>query len=325
MATLPELVRQRWPTLHGPGIVAVSGGADSVALFRALSSWINPLIVAHVNHRLRGSDSDADEQFVRDLADTLKLPCRITVYNVAEEAQRTGKNLEAIAREIRYAWFTQVALEANASWVATGHTADDQAETVLHRLLRGAGMQGLRGIARERELHPGVRLVRPLLAVSRADVQSYLTSLQQDWREDLSNRDPAFTRNRIRHELLPLLRTFNPIAGEVLGRLAEQAGEVCDDQLLAARQLLAEAEAPAVGELRIFRMAVLQASTASRVREMFRLLWEREDWPRQDMTFDHWKRLVAVSLGEETATDLPGGISARHRGSVMQVQKNQFP
>jgi tRNA(Ile)-lysidine synthase len=126
-------------------VVAVSGGADSVALLRALRACGVPPTVAHVNHKLRGGDSDADEAFVRELCDSLGVPCVVKAADVA--ALATGANLEATARRVRYDFFAEVATEAGAAWVATAHTADDQAETVLHRLMRGTGLQGLRGIA----------------------------------------------------------------------------------------------------------------------------------------------------------------------------------
>lgn len=319
MPSLPKIVRRRWPELCGPGVVAVSGGADSVALLRVLATWIDSLVVAHLNHRLRGADSDADEQFVCDLSQSLGLTCRTLAIDVAEEAKRSGENLEETARRLRYDWLARIAEESGASWIATGHTADDQAETVLHRLLRGSGIQGLRGIAPRRELQLGVLLIRPQLEATRADVVSYLDELKQPWREDLSNRDPAYTRNRIRHELLPMLRTFNPAIGVVLGRLAEQAGEIHREQEVEVRLLLAAAELPSAGGLRILGVERLQSVSRRRVRYLFRLLWEREAWPLNDMTFEHWKRVVAVAFGEETATDLPGGISARRRGNVVQI------
>jgi tRNA(Ile)-lysidine synthase len=319
MPALPEAVRRSWLDLRGPGVVAVSGGADSVALLRALATWASPLVVAHFNHRLRGAESDADERFVRELVGTLGLRCEVAGADIADEVRTAGENLEDVARRRRYDFLARVARSCGAEWVATGHTRDDQAETVLQRLLRGAGIQGLRGIASERELAPGVRLVRPLLNVSRAEVIAYLEELKQPWREDLSNRDPVFTRNRIRHELLPLLRTFNPSANEVLARLAEQAGEVHEEQEAAARALLAEAELPPARGLRVFRTDVLAAAPRHQVRGLFRLVWEREGWPLRDMTFKLWKRVVAVALGEETATDLPGGVRARRTGGVVQV------
>jgi tRNA(Ile)-lysidine synthase len=323
MLAFPERVQRSCPELHGPGIVAVSGGADSVALLRALSAWAGPLIVAHLNHRLRGADSDADEQFVRDLAAALGAPFMTTALEVAGQARREGANLEGTARRLRYEWLARVAGECGAAWIATGHTADDQAETVLHRVLRGAGVQGLRGIARQRNLSPGVRLVRPLLDVTRSDVTAYLRDIDQPWREDLTNRDPAYTRNRIRHELLPLLRSFNPAVVDVLGRLAAQANEVHQEQEASARRLLEAVELPAAGGWRVFDAARLGAAAEHHVRGMFRLLWEREGWSRQDMSFAHWKRLVALVRGEETATDLPGGIRGRRRDDVVQVGRPQ--
>lgn len=322
MSFLPDVVHRRWPDLRGPGVVAVSGGADSVALLRCLTDSAKPLVVAHLNHRLRGAESDADEQFVRELAHTLDLQYRSISIDVKEVAALGSANLEDTARQVRYEWLTQIARETGSGWIATGHTADDQAETVLHRLIRGAGIQGLRGIAPARELTPHILLVRPLLEVSRLEIVAYLEALGQPWREDASNRDPAFTRNRIRHELLPLLKTFNPAMVDVLGRLADQAGEIHAEQELAARLLLNEAELPRAGNLCVIHVKPLQAQPRHRVRGMLRLLWEREGWPLRDMTFEHWKRLVGVALGDETAIDLPGGINARRKGNVLQVGRS---
>ena len=247
----------------------------------------SPLTVAHVNHRLRGSDSDADEAFVRDLCSSLGVPCRVKSVDVA--ALAAGGNLEATARGVRYAFFGEVAAEVSAAWVATAHTADDQAETVLHRLIRGTGLQGLRGIAANMVLpsplagegggasppgegwRPGgasvspltrledsppspargegkIRLLRPLLTLTRADVLAYLVALNQPYREDASNADTRFTRNRIRHELLPLLRTFNPDVVSALAHLAEHANEAHEAITLAAGELLAKAERPRAGD-----------------------------------------------------------------------------
>lgn len=125
------------------GVVAVSGGADSVALLRALVDCGGRVAVGHMNHELRGEESDGDEAFVVELAGRLGVPVRTHRVNVAA----LGGNVESTARTVRYEWLTSVANELGADWIATGHTADDQAETVLHRLIRGTGLQGLRGIA----------------------------------------------------------------------------------------------------------------------------------------------------------------------------------
>src|SRR4051812_5247125 len=176
-------------------VVAVSGGADSVALLRALVEIGEPggrLVVAHLNHGLRGAESDGDEAFVRELCGGLP---DVEFRGERIDVRAAGGNLEAAARRERYAWLSRVAGECGLAWGATGHTADDQAETVLHRLLRGAGLQGLRGIAVGRELRPGVTVVRPLLGATRAEVLDFLREIGQPFHEDRSNLDLRFTRN----------------------------------------------------------------------------------------------------------------------------------
>ncbi len=311
MTRVLRAVRQFTAARPGPGVVGVSGGADSVALLRALHSCGVPLTVAHVNHRLRGADSDADESFVRALCESLGVECRVLSADVA--ALAAGGNLEATARRVRYAFFAEVAAEVGAAWVSTAHTADDQAETVLHRIARGTGLQGLRGIAAERN---GV--VRPLLAVTRADVLAHLAAINQPFREDASNADPRFTRNRIRHELLPLLRTFNPDVVSALAHLAEHASEAHEVLTAAAADLLAKAERPRAPNAVILDAAAL-GSSRPLIRTALRLIWEREGWPLDDMTFDAWERAVAVACRESGAWDFPGGVSMRHAGRVVQI------
>ncbi len=315
------------PAASGPGVVAVSGGPDSVALLRALLAVRGeaPLVVAHLNHQLRGADSDADEAFVAALHARLAAGgaaltfCREGI-DVAARARDERGNLEDVARRVRYAWLAEVARSAGATWVATGHTADDQAETVLHRLLRGTGLKGLGGIPARRELIPGIELVRPLLRVPRAAVLAYLEAEGQDFRRDASNADLRRTRNRIRHELLPhLARHYNPAIVAVLCRLAEQAGEAQAREESAARALLAEAELPRAGAVRVLDPARLSAAPRRLVREALRLLWRREGWPEGGTGFEAWERAAAVVFGEAVAVDLPGGVRVRRKGRVVQV------
>jgi len=301
----------------GPGVVAVSGGADSVALLCALAADCPPggLVVAHLNHQLRGPASDADAAFVAGLLP--HFPHRVESIDIRAAAE--GDNLEATARRLRYDFLSRVARSVGAGWVATGHTLDDQAETLVHRLIRGTGLRGLRGIAAVRELSPGVRLVRPLLTVAREDVIAYLRAIGQPWREDETNRDPAFTRNRIRHELLPLLRTFNPAIADVLGRLAGQADETFREIEATAAAILTKAERPRVGRVCVFDPVPLVAAVPSATREVLNLLWTREGWPRNDMTATHWDRAAAVVRGEYPAWDLPGGIRIVGMARVVRV------
>ena len=204
--------------------VAVSGGADSVALLRALAERSAELglvlHVAHLHHGLRGAEADGDLAFVRNLAESLGLPFHESRVDTQAEAaanpqsRKAGESIEEAARRLRYSWFRSLlsktpphAVPLDA--IATAHTLDDQAETVLAKFLRGAWTEGLSGIHPKLESPEG-SIVRPLLATTRAEVEAYLSILGQPWREDSSNRHLTFTRNRIRHELLPLLEGWNP-------------------------------------------------------------------------------------------------------------------
>lgn len=309
-------------------VVAVSGGPDSVALLRALLalSYPGPLVVAHLNHQLRGSESDADEAFVRDLVETLQekrsggLQFVSARIRIAEQARAERANLEDTARHVRYGWLADIARLHGAGFVATGHTANDQAETILHRLLRGAGLKGLRGIAARRPSETGIELVRPLLQVTRQEVLAYLHDDKQLYCEDSTNLEMGFTRNRIRHELLPLLANqYNPGIVDVLCRLAEQADTEYQHVEEDARRLLAATEKPRAGEMLIFDRGHLIAVPPDRLREMFRLVWQREAWPMGGMSFAAWDRLAAVVQGGQVAVDLPGGIRVRCLERVVQV------
>lgn len=332
---LPERVAESLrslPHIERGLVVAVSGGPDSVALLRAAlavreSVRVGPIVLAHLNHQLRGTESDADEAFIEELharlaTSTTNLLLRHDRIDVAAAAQATGENLEATARRIRYRWLAEVARAQGMRWVATGHTADDQAETLIHRLLRGAGLQGLRGIAARRELEPGVHLVRPLLSVTRGEVLEYLQSLNQESRHDSTNDDLRLTRNRIRWELLPLLaKQYNPGIVEVLCRLAEQADAAFSEQESATEELLRKAERPRAGDLFVFDRAVLAGAMRHLVRSVFRRLWQREGWPVDSMNYAAWDRVTRLAFGEEKALDLPGGIRARLKDGVVQISR----
>ncbi len=217
--------------------VAVSGGADSVALLRALhaanatakSSLGVGLSAVHLHHGIRGAEADADQAFVRDLCATLAIPLHLHAADVPARAAQNRETLEEAARNARYEIFHALLRSGEADAVLTAHTMDDQTETVLLKLLRGAWTEGLGGIhpvvsAAIPGRSPGL-ILRPLLCTRRHEVEAYLHSLGQPWREDASNADPAFTRNRLRHQLLPQLREFNPSLDQTLANLAELARE----------------------------------------------------------------------------------------------------
>ena len=216
-------------SLLRPGLrlaVGLSGGADSVALARALAERSRELGLvlhaAHLHHGLRGEEADGDLAFARTLATQLGLPFHEARVNAGTTAKENAETIEEAARRLRYGWFRQLMALGKVDAVATAHTRDDQAETVLAKFLRGAWTEGLSGIHPVLEFPEG-RILRPLLSTTRAEVEAYLGALGQGWREDSSNRHLTFTRNRIRHELLPLLEGWNPQLREHLAQMAQLA------------------------------------------------------------------------------------------------------
>jgi tRNA(Ile)-lysidine synthase len=219
-----EKARTTLAQLLAPGeplLVGVSGGPDSVALLDALVSLGWRPHICHLNHKLRGADSDADAEFVCQLARRYQLAVTVEARDVGAFASEQTISIEDAARRARHEFFSGVAIRTGIGTLALAHTADDQVETFLLRLLRGAGAPGLVGIWPERQIG-SVRVIRPLLKVSRAEVLEYLGAQGLAYREDASNLDRRFTRNRVRHELLPLLeKEFNPAIRDVLLRTAD--------------------------------------------------------------------------------------------------------
>lgn len=220
--------------------VGLSGGADSVALLCALQERSGELGIvlhaAHLHHGLRGAEADADLEFCRELAAKLGIPFHENRVDTAGEAKRAPKSvaagdpagsasadsIEGTARRLRYAWFRQLLREVPLDAIATAHSLDDQAETVLAKFLRGAWTEGFSGIHRILDFPDG-RILRPFLRTTRAEIEGWLHVRGQRWREDSTNRHLTFTRNRIRHELLPELESWNPQLRERLVQMAELA------------------------------------------------------------------------------------------------------
>ncbi|MCB9136375.1 MAG: tRNA lysidine(34) synthetase TilS [Anaerolineales bacterium] len=206
-----------------PVVVGVSGGVDSLCLLYALHALGYPLIVAHFNHQLR-DDAHADAVFVQETAARLDLPFVGGTGNVPEFSRARGFSLEEAARALRYPFLFAQARQFHAQAVAVGHNADDQAETVLMHFLRGAGLDGLKGMSPRTILpvwDPEIPLVRPLLAVSRASIETFCQDMHLHPRQDPTNADTTYFRNRLRHELIPILETFNPRFRETVLRTAQ--------------------------------------------------------------------------------------------------------
>jgi tRNA(Ile)-lysidine synthase len=217
--------------------VAISGGADSVALLLTLHAANSTgrdslgvgLSAVHINHNLRGEESNADQQFVEDLCISLDILLHLHHADVPGRIAQTRadgdpETIEEAARNVRYDFFTTILASGHADTILTAHTLDDQAETVLMKLLRGAWTEGLSAIHPIVTLPKG-KILRPFLQTRRAEIEAFLKQAGQTWREDSTNTDTAFTRNKIRHELLPQLRTFNPNLDQTLANLAELARE----------------------------------------------------------------------------------------------------
>jgi len=275
-------------------LVGVSGGADSVALLQLLVSLAESfdlsISVAHLNHGIRPEAAE-DAAFVKALCKDLGVPFYTEEVDVPAQAEATGASLEMAARDARYAFFSRTVAKCGADAVATAHTRDDQAETVLLKLCRGAGTAGLRGVARKTVMH-GVRVIRPLLDVSREEVVGFLNERELAWREDATNTDTRMKRNFVRHEVLPLLESgLNPRVKEALSRTAELLGE--EEALLTAlaKQALKGVQDEA-GELRLNPLCALEPALRRRVLQAWLI---RMGVPKGDVCFDLVERLDAMS------------------------------
>ena len=207
-------------------LVGVSGGADSMALLHALLHWPEPNIcvtVVHIHHGLRGASADADAAFVREFCKSNGVSFVLRYVDVAAYAAENGLTIEEAGRQLRYDTFESVRNEVNADYVLTAHTQSDHVETVLMRIVRGSGIDGLCGILASRGY-----IRRPLLSCTREEVEQYCAENNVPYITDESNTDLAFTRNRIRHEALPFLRTLNPSIDDALVRLSHRATEDSD-------------------------------------------------------------------------------------------------
>lgn len=312
--------------------VAVSGGADSVALLRILHGARErlglKLMVAHFDHCLRGEASEADAEFVADLARRYELPFILGREDVAGAARRNKWNLEDAARRLRYAFFERIIREGQVTRVAVAHTADDQAETVLAHMIRGSGPTGLAGI------YPVAgAVVRPLLDIRRQELRGYLRSHGETWREDTTNQDVRRLRARIRTRLAPLLeRGFSPRALERLAALArlcreEQVfwGALTEERLRAlARRteagitirttdLIAPMNLPDEARQGQSRGSEQNAPLRALTERLIRQLFKELKGSRQGLTARHVEQVIhlATVSGGGRRVDLPGGVVVR--------------
>jgi len=295
-----------------------------MALLRALQSYCSErsadLAAAHFDHGLRAS-SAADAGWLCEECDRLQIPLIVETRSASSDDAVGG--LEEAARAARYEFLARAAAGRNCPYVAVGHTADDQVETVLHHILRGTGLDGLRGMRDRRELAPGVNLIRPLLEVTRANVVEYLNALGQGYREDETNVDAQFTRNRIRHVLLPLLREqFNPRIDEALQRLARHARDAGDVVREQAEQIFAAAVHGNDPKAILLDCTRFSSLSLYLLCEMLRVAWRDQGWPEGGMTQSHWQRLAELARTGGPAITLPGPIQATRRGNLLVLESD---
>lgn len=288
-------------------LVAVSGGVDSMVLLRILHQHSRPhrwkLVVAHLNHGLRGRSSDADQRLVEKVADDLKIAVIAERADVRAMARQGGNSIEMAARRVRHAFLASAARENGISIVATAHHADDQVELFFLRLFRGAGADGLSGMGPLgiSPADPRIRIVRPLLRVTRAQIEAYARAERIPFREDASNTSPDFMRNRIRHTLLPLLeQEFQPAIRQVIRRAMDLLAAEADFSGDAALRWLAKPEADFDGLHRAVQRRVLQLQLITNgIAPDFELI----EWLRR-----HPEKSCTVESGREIRRDRAGRV-----------------
>lgn len=315
---------QRW-------VVGVSGGPDSTLLLHAMHALSETrglnlsLCAAHFHHGLRGADADADAEFAAQCADQLNVAFHREDGKLAAQLERGGASTEELARDERYAFLERIALRTGSDLVAVGHHADDNTETVLQRICRGTGLRGLAGMRDIRELQPGsrVRLVRPFLPLRRTDLLEICAQQQIAFRHDPSNESSEFTRNRIRHEILPMLREkINRNVDDALLRLAEQArwlGTYLEDTAERALDSMLVAQESGLVALSISELLkkhrIIQAGALRRA--VFVLLGEEID-----LGFHHIESLLKLAADATSGKEvhLPGPIVARKQYDRLELR-----
>ena len=338
-----ETIRRHQLVEEGDSVmVALSGGPDSVALLLALKEIEEGLSLqvsaAHVNHLLRGEESDEDERFVRRLCQEAGVPLEVQRIDTRQEVQASGENLQSCARRLRYGFLFQLA-RSHTRKVATAHTRNDQAETFLMKLIRGAGPAGLSGIPPQRvdrldgEAPSGVaRVVRPLLEISRSGILSYLEQRKQSYREDRSNSDMSYDRNWIRHELIPLLQDkLNPALVETLCRSSELFKEV--------EQYLAGQGKEAFDECRVHRVHRVHEEGETRLRiealeklpsiiqkQVVRQGVVNEKGDLDNITLQHVQQVLQLcSSGSGKEVHLPGGLKVQREFEELRFTQESSP
>jgi tRNA(Ile)-lysidine synthase len=321
--------------LAGSGrvLLAISGGADSIALLHIMDRLASDgaihagLVCAHLNHGLRGTDGDGDEAFVVQQAHELGLPVVSKTVDVKAHAQAHRLSIETAARQLRLRFLTEIARTHGCSWIAMGHQQNDNAETVLQRIGRGTGYRGLGGIRPSRQADQNLVFVRPLLCCSRAEIVEYLRSRSLAWREDHTNADCAYTRNRIRHQLLPALQsTCNGSLVEELASLSASAARL-HERIAAAATAAIEKHARYDADKATIDAATLAGLPEPVAIEAVRQLLAHVGLGERDLTRRHYGGLLALArhCRPKQKLSLPDDFRAQYEYGAVVLRRPTSP
>ncbi len=290
-------------------LVALSGGADSVALLLVLRELGYKVHAYHLNHCLRAGEAERDETFVHSLCKRLEIPCQIERADVQQYATQMGQSVETAARKLRYERLEQCAVKLGITRIATAHTADDNLETMLFHLARGTGAKGMTGIPPVRG-----RIVRPLWHAVRAEIEAYLYDCKQQFVTDSSNLTLDYTRNRIRHQVVPVLRAVNPHCAAAAARLAEQLREDDNTLNLMAQQALTKGRTE-----NGIALSAFDTFPAVRGRMMIQML-THAGVPMQQISAKHIRQLTALLASDgDCSCHLPAGFRAYREQGCLRI------
>ncbi|MBS1902179.1 MAG: tRNA lysidine(34) synthetase TilS [Bacteroidetes bacterium] len=315
-------------------VVGVSGGVDSMTLLQLLHTLnskgvFRRLVVAHVDHGLRGDESDADRQLVLRTAIKYKLECFVEAVDINARAASAGVGIEEAARDERYSYFRDIAEHEKIAWVATAHHGGDVLETLLMNIVRGTGLRGLAGMPANRPLSSSVTLIRPLLGATRDEITVYARKHRIRWREDSSNSSDVFTRNRIRHRVIPELEKAMPgrDLDEAVRRLTTSSTEVldflrqCADELGRNATIKTEPTFFVSNRATAFRLDVLRNTSPVVVRELLIDVFARMRQPAFVPDTRTWNRIWAmIQQGKPAALQITAGLRLSQRDNILLLE-----